>query len=150
MKIVALDYGEKFIGIAVCEPVFMTVHPRKALARTVLARDIEYILTLLENESADLLVVGLPLNQCGEETETSARVRTFVRNLEKKMAYSTRGYRKVPVEFWDERYTTMDADLILEESGVPKSERKKDIDSLSAVLILEDYIGSKGLVGSNK
>ncbi len=145
MKIMALDYGSKFVGIAVNEEVFMTVHGRETLTRTSLLRDVEYILRLANDENIDLLVVGLPLNQDGEETETSEKVRVFVRNLQKKIKYSTNGYRDIPIEFWNERYTTQDAALVLKERGIPASERKKYLDQLSAIFILENYISENGL-----
>lgn len=141
----ALDYGEKFIGIAVNEPVFMTVHGRETLHRIKTSNDVEHILTLIQNEDVDLLIVGLPLNEKGEETATSEKVRVFVRNLEKKMKYSTKNYKLVRIELWNERYTTQDATLILEERGIPKSERKKYLDQLSAILLLENYISENQL-----
>lgn len=140
MKLMALDYGDKYIGIAVNEPLFMTVHGRDTLVRRSMAEDLSYLLRLASKEEIDLLVIGLPLNECGEETETSAKVRSFARQLNKKMRYSSSDYRPFETVFWDERFTTLDADLILEEDEIPRSERKKYVDKLAAVLLLENYI----------
>ncbi len=139
----ALDYGEKYIGIAVNEPLFNTVHGRDTLVRKNLASDISYILEQISNEDVGLLLVGLPLNEDGEETATSAKVRSFVRNIQKKMHYSSRNHKKVEIRFWNERYTTQDADLILEEKQIPRSERKKYIDKIAAILLLEDYLAAR-------
>lgn len=143
MRIMALDYGEKYIGIAVSEPTFGTVHGRDTLVRSNLTSDVVCILEQIDREDVGLLLVGLPLNEEGEETRTSVKVRSFVRNLEKKMRYSSRNYRQVPIEFWDERYTTQDADELLNERNIPRSERKKYIDRIAAILLLEDYLTRK-------
>lgn len=140
MKIMAIDYGEKYIGIAVNEPLFMTVHGRDTLVRKTLASDMAYLLQLMRREEVDLLVVGLPLNEAGEETVTSEHVRRFVKQLKKKMQYSAHGYSVVPIEFFDERYTTQDAHEILEADWIPKRERKRYLDKLSAILLLEAYL----------
>lgn len=150
MKIMAIDYGEKYIGIAVNEPVFMTVHGRDTLLRSVLACDIAHILELATKEDADLLLVGLPLGDDGAETKTSEKVRSFVKSLKKKMLYSSRTYKNMEVVFWNERFTTQDANLLLEEDAVPRKDRKRYLDKLSAMLLLEDYIAASSLGKNSK
>lgn len=149
MKIMAIDYGEKFIGIAVNEPVFMTVHGRDTLLRRDLSSDMAYILELATKEDVDMILVGLPLSEDGTETKTSEKVRSFVKNLKKKMLYSSKSYKNVDIVFWNERFTTRDADLLLEEDAVPRRKRKRYLDKLSAMLLLEDYI-SECLCGKSK
>lgn len=138
----AIDYGEKYIGIAVNEPVFMTVHGRDTLLRRDLASDMAHILELATKEDADMLLVGLPLSDDGAETKTSEKVRSFVKNLKKKMLYSSKAYKRMEIVFWNERFTTQDANLLLEEDAVPRRDRKQYLDKLSAMLLLEDYIAA--------
>lgn len=146
MKIMAIDYGEKYIGIAVNEPIFMTVHGRETLIRRNLSEDMAYLLDLMTKENIDRLVVGLPLNEDLQDTATSLKIRSFVKNLEKKMMYSSKEYKKVEVVLWNERFTTQDADVLLQEGSVPKRDRKKYLDQLSAVLLLENYIAENRFV----
>lgn len=146
MKIMAIDYGKKYIGIAVNEPIFMTVHGRETLIRRNLSEDMAYLLDLMTKENIDRLVVGLPLNEDLQDTATSLKIRSFVKNLEKKMMYSSKEYKKVEVVLWNERFTTQDADILLQEGSVPKRDRKKYLDQLSAVLLLENYIAENRFV----
>lgn len=142
-KIMAIDYGEKYIGIAVNEPHFMTVHGRDTLVRRDSSGDMAYILELATAEEADILLIGLPLSEDGTETKTSEKVRSFAKNLKKKMLYSSKAYRNMEFVFWNERFTTQDANLLLEEDAVPGRERKRYLDKLSAMLLLEDYIAAQ-------
>lgn len=146
MKIMAIDYGKKYIGIAVNEPIFMTVHGRETLIRRNLSEDMAYLLDLMTKENIDRMVVGLPLNEDLQDTATSLKIRSFVKNLEKKMMYSSKEYKKVEVVLWNERFTTQDADILLQEGSVPKRDRKKYLDQLSAVLLLENYIAENRFV----
>lgn len=142
-RVMALDYGEKYIGIAINDVLLFTAQGRPTLLRTNLRDDLAHILGLAKEEQVNTIVIGLPLSEDGTENPTSLRVRAFAKQLEKKIKYSTKGYEAdIAIEFWDERFTTQDADLLLSEGEIPKKNRKKYLDRLAAVLLLEDYLAN--------
>lgn len=142
-RVMALDYGEKYIGIAINDVLLFTAQGRPTLLRTNLRDDLAHILGLAKKEQVNTIVIGLPLSEDGTENPTSLRVRAFAKQLEKKIKYSTKGYEAdIAIEFWDERFTTQDADLLLSEGEIPKKNRKKYLDRLAAVLLLEDYLAN--------
>lgn len=142
----ALDYGEKYIGIAINDVLLFTAQGRPTLVRTNLRDDLAHILELATAEQVGTIIIGLPLSEDGADNPISLRVRAFAKQLEKKIKYSTKGYESdVAIEFWDERFTTQDADLLLSEGEIPKKNRKKYLDRLAAVLLLEDYLSSVGV-----
>ena len=126
MKILAVDYGDSRTGLATCDRTeFLTtaITPQITLkARNKVAKEIE----------ADMILIGLPLNMDGTEGERAAKSR--------KLAKTVELWSGLPVRMWDERQTTCAAADLLDESGTYGSRRKEILDSVSATVILEDYL----------
>ena len=127
MKILAVDYGDSRTGLATCDRTeFLTtaITPQITLkARNkVVAKEIE----------AEMILIGLPLNMDGTEGERAAKSR--------KLAKTVELWSGLPVRMWDERQTTCAAADLLDESGTYGSRRKEILDSVSATVILEDYL----------
>ena len=113
----------------------MTVQPYKTIQRereSKLRQTLSEIAEIVEQYQIEKIVMGLPLNMDDTEGDRAAKTRDFAEKLKLRVA--------VPIEFTDERLTTMEAEEILDQSGIPRSEQKKVIDQVAAQLILEQYL----------
>jgi putative Holliday junction resolvase len=135
MRILGLDYGSKTVGVAMTDALGMTVQPYKTIQRereSKLRQTLSEIAEIVEQYQIEKIVMGLPLNMDDTEGDRAAKTRDFAEKLKLRVA--------VPIEFTDERLTTMEAEEILDQSGIPRSEQKKVIDQVAAQLILEQYL----------
>ena len=135
MRILGLDYGSKTVGVAMTDALGMTVQPYKTIQRdreSKLRQTLSEIAEIVEQYQIEKIVMGLPLNMDDTEGDRAAKTRDFAEKLKLRVA--------VPIEFTDERFTTMEAEEILDQSGIPRSEQKKVIDQVAAQLILEQYL----------
>ena len=135
MRILGLDYGSKTVGVAMTDALGMTVQPYKTIQRdreSKLRQTLSEIAEIVEQYQIAKIVMGLPLNMDDTEGDRAAKTRDFAEKLKLRVA--------VPIEFTDERLTTMEAEEILDQSGIPRSEQKKVIDQVAAQLILEQYL----------
>lgn len=135
MRILGLDYGSKTVGVAMTDALGMTVQPYKTIQRdreSKLRQTLSEIAEIVEQYQIEKIVMGLPLNMDDTEGDRAAKTRDFAEKLKLRVA--------VPIEFIDERLTTMEAEEILDQSGIPRSEQKKVIDQVAAQLILEQYL----------
>lgn len=135
MRILGLDYGSKTVGVAMTDALGMTVQPYKTIQRdreSKLRPTLSEIAEIVEQYQIEKIVMGLPLNMDDTEGDRAVKTRDFAEKLKLRVA--------VPIEFTDERLTTMEAEEILDQSGIPRSEQKKVIDQVAAQLILEQYL----------
>lgn len=128
----AFDYGAKRVGIAVTDPL-------KIIATgltTCVTNDIyDFVSKYLAKESVELFVVGYPTNLQGKPTHSTPLVEKFIAQLQKK-------WPDIPVEPWDETFSSRLAVKAMVDSGMKKKQRrdKAIIDKLSAVIILQEYL----------
>ena len=135
LRILGLDYGSKTVGVAMTDPMGITVQPFKTILRdreSKLRKTLSEIQKIVSDYDVEKIIVGLPLNMDDTEGERARETRAFVEKLKLRVT--------VPVEFADERLTTMEAAEILDESGIKRSEQKRVIDQVAAQLILEQYL----------
>ena len=133
MKILAVDYGDSRTGLATCDrSEFLTTPITPQI--TVKARDkvAARVCEVAKEIEAELIVIGLPLNMDGTEGYRARKSR--------KLAKTVEIWSGPPVRMWDERQTTCAAADLLDESGTFGSRRKNILDSVSASVILEDYL----------
>jgi putative holliday junction resolvase len=135
-RILALDVGKKRIGLAVSDELGWTAQGLETLERTRIREDLAKLKKLAEQWSVQTLLVGQPLHMSGEESRQSEYTREFAGRLKE--------YLSLPVIFWDERLTSVEAERVLRESGTSLEKRKKAVDRLAAVLLLESYLGYSG------
>lgn len=128
--IVALDVGEKRIGVALADPRIRIAVAYDTL--TVDGTEREQIIRIVSDEQASTLVVGYPRNQSGEPTQQTVYVQRFVDGL---------ALEGVDIVFQDESLTSVKAEEILTRQRTPY--RKEDIDALAASLILQDYLEAR-------
>ena len=131
MRLAALDVGDARIGVAVCDELELTVRGAGVVRRVGGQRDLNAVAALLAPLEPERVVVGLPLNMDGSEGPQAAKVRAFGQRLAAHLA--------LPVEFWDERLTTVEAEQTLRKAGMSRTRRRDLIDQEAAAVILESY-----------
>ena len=130
-----LDFGSKTVGVAVSDPLFLAASPVEIIRRdhpNKLRKTLARIEALILEYDVGKIVLGNPLMLSGDEGE---RVR-----LTNEFADSLRRRTGLEVIMEDERLTTVEADEIMDEAGVPKNEHKKYVDMIAAQLILQSYM----------
>ena len=133
MKILAVDYGDSRTGLATCDPTeFLTSPITPQITVTARNKVAARVCEVAAEIGAELIVIGLPLNMDGTEGERAQKSR--------KLAKTVEIWSRLPVRMWDERQTTCAAADILDESGTYGARRKEILDSVSATVILEDYL----------
>jgi len=135
MRLLGLDMGSKRIGVAVSDELGLFAQALTTIERESSAEDLDKIKTLVEERGIEKVVVGLPRRTDGRVGEEAERVLKFVERLQKKL--------KVPVTTWDEWFSTQAATKTLLEADLPRAKRKKIVDKLAAVIILQGYLESK-------
>lgn len=135
-RVLALDLGRRRIGLAVSDELGLTAQGLPTFERTNLRTDLVGLKQLAVEWSVGRIVVGLPLRMSGEEGRQAAGAREFGARLAARTG--------LPVEFWDERLTTVEAQRVLRSSGVGIGKRSKAVDRLAAVLILESWLERNG------
>ncbi len=129
----ALDVGKKRIGLAVSDPLGMTAVGLPTLQRTRIREDLFRLKGVADARGVTTLLIGRPLHMSGDESRQSEYTREFAERLAE--------YLKIPVVYWDERLTTAEAHRLMRENGATLEQRKKAVDQMSAILLLESYLG---------
>jgi len=136
LRILGLDYGEKRIGVAVCDELGLTAQGLPTLIRKTKKHDLEILSRLIQNYSVERIVIGYPLRLDGSEGIQCEKVNRFARLLDKTFS--------LPVVKWSETLSTKEAEEILISSGVRWQKRKEKVDQLAACLILQNYLDGAG------
>lgn len=136
MRIMGLDVGDKTIGVAVSDELLFTAQGVETIRRKSFMQDLKRLQELMTQYETNLLVVGLPKNMDG----TSGPRVDFVRDFAAKVQSAIDG---VEIFFWDERLSTVAATKSLIAADVSRAKRKKVIDKMAAVFILQGYLDSK-------
>jgi putative Holliday junction resolvase len=131
-RILALDYGLKRIGLAISDALGITAQGLHTLERTRLEDDLRHIHELVEEHAASRVIVGNPVSHKGGETSMSRQVAVFVEKLQRRL--------ECPVELWDERLTTAEANRMLRSSGIGIEKRRRARDRVAATLLLQSYL----------
>ena len=137
-RILAIDYGKKRIGLAVTDPLCIIAN---GLATIPTSNIFDYLTQYVAKESVDQLVIGKPIQPNGQPSENLTRVENFVNRWRKL-------HPEMPIDYYDERFTSVIAHQAMIAGGVKKKTRREDkglVDEISATIILQDYMRSKGL-----
>lgn len=132
MKYIAFDIGDRRIGVAVSDPFCEFAMPLETYYRKNFKKDVEYLVNLAKQKYADVIVCGLPLNFDGSKSIQTEKTESFVEEMKK--------ITTIPIVLEDERFTTMQAERILIEADMKRSDRKAVIDKVAASYILETYM----------
>lgn len=134
-RILSIDYGRKRCGIAVTDPLQLIAG---GLATVSTSSLFEWLQDYLKREPVERIVIGEPRQPNGEPSENLERVQQFVNRWRKAMP-------QVPIEFFDERFTSVLAHQAMIDGGLKKKARQNKalVDEISATIILEDYLRSR-------
>jgi putative Holliday junction resolvase len=133
-RLAAVDFGTVRIGLAVCDPDRTLASPYENYTRRGPEKDKQYFQRLAEEERIVGFVVGLPVHSSGDESASSLAAREFGKWLTEITG--------LPVRYFDERYTSAQAEQMLGEVGYTKKQRKRRLDMLAAQIILASYLES--------
>lgn len=134
-RYLALDVGDKTIGLAVSDLLGLTAQGIETIRRKSIKEDLKYLGDIISSYEVRGIVVGLPKNMNGTEGERCEMVRSFAMKISSK-------YPDIDLKFWDERLTTVAAEKLLIEADVSRKKRKKVIDKMAAVNILQGFLDS--------
>lgn len=134
-RILSIDYGKKRTGLAVTDPLQLIAG---GLATVSTSELFDWLKAYLAKEPVERIVIGEPRQPNGQPSENLERVRQFVNRWRKSMP-------EVPIEFYDERFTSVLAHQVMIDGGLKKKARqdKALVDEISATIILEDYLRSR-------
>ena len=135
MRILALDVGKKRIGMAVSDALGITAQPLETFNRKNKYADFEQIKKIAGDMNVSKIVVGLPLNMNGTAGNQAKEIYNFVEGLKEGL--------KIPVQLWDERLSTIEANRVLLQADVSRRKRKKLDDKIAAQLILQSYLDAR-------
>jgi putative Holliday junction resolvase len=135
MRILGLDIGSKTIGVAVSDELCLIAHGVTTLKRRGLDHDIHELLKLIEEKQIFKIVIGLPKNMNNTLGPSAEMVLGFIERLNE--------HTSVPVVTWDERLSTVAAEKVLLEADMSRKKRKRVIDKVAALLILQGYLDSQ-------
>lgn len=138
MKKMALDVGDKTIGVAVSDTLNITAQGITTIERVGIRKDAGKVMDYIREHDCDTVVIGLPKKLDGTDSPQTEKVYEFRKMLENKMRSS--GLKDVTIDYYDERLTTVMAEKVLIDADVSRSGRKKVIDKQAAVIILQSYL----------
>ena len=136
MRIMGFDVGSHTIGVAISDELGMTAQGVKTIKRKSMEEDLREISTIIAQFNIEKIVVGLPVNMDGTIGKQAEMIFQWIKILKEKFS--------LPVETWDERLSTVEASRVLLAADLSRKKRKKVIDKLAAVLILQGYLYQSG------
>lgn len=133
-RILALDLGKRRIGLAISDELGITAQGLDTLQRTNLREDLAHLGNLIAEKNAGLILMGNPIHMSGREGRQAEYTRDFAERLKEKTG--------LPLVYWDERLTSVEAGRVLRDSGISIEKRARAVDRLSAVILLASYLDS--------
>jgi putative Holliday junction resolvase len=140
VRLLGLDVGEKTIGVAVSDPLGLTAQGVEVIKRQGRERDLERLQELVQTFGIGTIVMGLPKNMDGSLGKQAEKVKILAALVQERL--------DLPVVLWDERLTTVAAERALLEADLSRGRRRKVIDKMAAVLILQGYLDRQRLQNS--
>ncbi|MFH1478384.1 MAG: Holliday junction resolvase RuvX [Candidatus Omnitrophota bacterium] len=131
-RILAIDFGKKRLGIAVSDELNMTAQGVCVVERKDDTTYLKEIKSLVTQYNISKIIIGMPLNMNGTKGPSSGLVEDFTESLKKELA--------IPIEFVDERLSTLQGERVLLEADVSRRKRKLSIDKIAAQIILQTYL----------
>ncbi len=136
-RYMGLDVGDKTVGVAVSDPLFISAQGITTIERVGARKDCDKIIDYVKQYEIERIVCGLPLMLSGEDSPQTQKVRDFAKLLENKIRSSG---LKAELVFQDERFTTKIAEDVLIAADMRRSKRKDIIDRQAAIVILQSYL----------
>jgi len=139
-RTLALDYGDRRVGIALSDELGLTARPLMTLVRTTWPADLDRLRALIRDHDVRRVVVGLPLDMDGRRGGRARLTETIIEKI--------RGATRLPVIPWDERLTTVQAERILISGDVSRARRRLVIDQVAAVILLQAWLDAQHAGGA--
>lgn len=136
VRILAVDHGEKRIGLAISDPTATIPSPLKVIQHISRVMDAAQVAALAQENGAGLIVIGQSFDEEGRPNMAGRRAARFADELKNQT--------DIPVELFDESFSTQDARATRIEMGVSRKKRSGHLDELAAVMILRSYLDSRG------
>jgi len=136
LRILGLDVGSKTIGVALSDEMGWTAQGLEVIRRKGIENDLRRLAEIIDANMVQKVVVGLPKNMNGTLGPQAKAVQEFMALLAARF--------NIPVDTWDERLTTVAAEKVLIEANMSRAKRKKVIDKMAAVMILQGYLNAGG------
>ncbi len=134
MRVLALDVGDKRVGVAISDLTQFLARSLKVIQRAPLD-DFAAVTRLVEEYQVERVVVGYPRSLDGTVGEQAEKVERYAEGLAKAL--------DVPVVLWDERFSTVSAERLMREAGLRGKKKRERIDAVAAAVILQDYLDSR-------
>lgn len=131
-RILALDLGKKRIGLAISDPLGLTAQGLPTHQRTTIREDIAAIAAIAQQHEVAFILMGYPLHMTGNAGRQAHYTQDFAERITARTG--------LPIRYWDERLTSVEAGRVLKESGISIEKRAKAVDRLSAVILLASYL----------
>ncbi len=135
MRTLALDVGTKTIGVAVSDELSIAANGVTTIRRTGVENDLSELKIIVGQYKPSEILVGLPLRQDGSISKRGQGIFEFAEIVKEEI--------QLDIKFWDESYSTVNAETVLLKADVSRRKRKKVIDRMAAVCILQEYLSSK-------
>lgn len=135
MRVLAIDHGEKRLGIAISDPSGTIARPLTVIQHTSRDADVAQVLALVREYQVERIVIGISLDDQGRPNLAGRRALNF--------AHALRARTDVPVEMWDEAFSTQDAREARLQAGVRRKKRRGHLDEWAAAMILQSYLEQK-------
>ena len=132
MRLLALDVGDRRVGVAVSDPLGLWARPLTVLIRRSREQDYRAIVALVQEHAVDRVLVGHPLELDGSSGIQARRVERYAAGLAQHL--------NVPITLWDERLSTAEAERMLHDSGESSREYRDRLDAVAAAVILDSYL----------
>lgn len=135
MRIMALDVGDRRIGVAISDPTKTLAKPLTVIERGSQKEDLARIAQLVQEHEVEEVIVGYPRSLNGKSYGQAKRIEDFALPLSRKL--------DVQVAFWDERFSTVSAEELMRKMGLSKEERREKVDAIAAAVILQDFLDAR-------
>ncbi len=134
MRILAIDHGQKRIGIALSDELKMIAQPLEFVPAEPFADLVARLTDLVQEKEVEMVLVGMPRNMNGSYGAAATKVEEFVAAIKSALP--------VPIKTWDERLTSAQANRILIAGNVRRDKRKQKVDKMAAAILLQSYLDS--------
>ena len=133
-RVLALDLGKRRIGLAISDELGITAQGLETQQRTNMRADLAHLENLAAEKNVGLILMGNPIHMSGKEGRQAEYTRDFAERLKERTG--------LPIVYWDERLTSVEAGRVLRDSGISIEKRARAVDRLSAVILLASYLDS--------
>ena len=135
MRILALDHGAKRIGVAISDELKTIAQPLEFIPAEPFADFLARLKYLIQQKEVELILIGMPRNMDGSYGPAALKVQEFAAVLKDAIA--------IPIQTWDERLTSAQANRFLISTGARRAKRRQKVDQIAAAVLLQSYLDSR-------